>query len=233
MAVFKKGINGAFSGTIGNTVGASWRQIDYMRSLPKPSKKPATPLQLAQRAKFALAVSFLQPMKWILNIGFNDKKRGRSTGYNRGLQLFISEAITGAYPDFEIDFQQVSISKGSMDKLLGVTLTSDIPYMLSLAWMDHSEDDVPTEEGEEQGAYADDQVFVLLYNATERLFTTNRMATRQAEGLSLELPEVFAGHEFHVWAFARHRDGSRLSSSQYVGTVVLAGTEEPEEEPEP
>jgi len=223
MAIFKKGINGAFSGTIGNTVGASWRQIDYMRSLPKPSKKPATPAQLAQQAKFALGVSFLQPMKWILNIGFNDKKRGRSTGYNRGLQLFITEAITGAYPDFEIDFPQVSISKGDMDKLLGVTATSDTPNTLSLAWVDHSEEDATTEEGEVLGAYADDQVFVLLYNATEQMFTTSRSATRQAEGLILELPAVFAGHEFHVWAFARHRDGSRLSSSQYAGTVVLAG----------
>src|SRR5690606_9697013 len=205
MAVFKKGINGAFSGTIGNTVGASWRQIDYMRSLPKPSKKPATPAQLAQRAKFALGVSFLQPMKWILNIGFSDKKRGRSTGYNRGLQLFINEAIAGTYPDFEIDFPQVSISQGDMDKLLGVTATSDTANSLSLAWVDHSEEDATTEEGEVLGAYADDQVFVLLYNATEQMFTTNRSATRQAEVLSLELPAVFAGHEFHVWTFVRHR----------------------------
>jgi len=221
MAVFKKGINGAFSGTIGSTVGASWREINYMRSLPKPSKKPATPLQLAQRAKFALAVAFLQPMKWVLNIGFNDKKRGRSTGYNRGLQLFISEAITGMYPDFEIDFPAISISKGSMDKLVGVSAVSEAPNTLSLAWTDHSGE--PVEEGEEVGAYADDQVFVLLYNVTEQLFTTNRAARRQEEGLELELPAVFAGHEFHVWAFARQRDGGRCSSSQYAGTVVLAG----------
>ena len=221
MAIFKKGINGAFSGTIGNTVGASWRQINYMRSLPKPSKKPATQLQLAQRAKFALGVSFLLPMKWILNIGFNDRKRGRSTGYNRGLQLCINEAITGAYPDFEIDFARISISRGDMDKLVGVTATSDTPNTLSLAWMDHSSETV--EEGEVKGAYADDRVFVLLYNVTEQLFTTNRAATRQEEGLQLELPAAFAGHEFHVWVFARHRGGARHSSSQYAGTVVLAG----------
>src|SRR5690606_41518129 len=127
MAIFKKGINGAFSGTIGNTVGASWRQIDYMRSLPKPSKKPATPLQLAQQAKFALGVSFLQPMKWILNIGFNDKKRGRSTGYNRGLQLVITEAITGAYPALAIDLPQVAIRKRQMEKAPGGSATPGTP----------------------------------------------------------------------------------------------------------
>jgi len=231
MAVFKKGINGAFSGTIGNTVGSSWRHITYMRSLPKPSKKPATPAQLAQRAKFALAVSFLQPMKWILNLGFNDKQRGNNTGYNRGLQLFITQAIIGDYPDYEIDFEKVAVSQGNMEKLVGLTLASETPNTLSLSWMDFSEE--PIEPDEVKGSYFDDQVFVLLYNRTEQLFTTNRTAVRQDEALQLELPAIFAGHEFHVWAFARHREGTRQSISQYAGTVVLAGTEEPAEEPEP
>lgn len=229
MAVFKKGINGAFSGTIGNTVGSSWRHIDYMRSLPKPSKKPATPAQLAQRAKFALAVSFLQPMKWILNVGFNDKQRGNNTGYNRGLQLFITQAIIGDYPDYEIDFEKVTVSQGNMDKLVGLTLASETPNTLSLSWMDLS--DEPLDPDEVKGSYFDDQVFVLLYNRTEQLFTTNRTAARRDETLQLELPAIFAGHEFHVWAFVRHREGTRQSISQYAGTVVLTGTEEPDEEP--
>ena len=230
MAVFRKGINGAFSGTIGNTVGASWRQIDYMRSLPKPSKKPATPRQLAQRAKFALAIAFLQPMKWLLNIGYNDKNRGRSTGYNIALQQFITKAIIGDYPDFEIDFSSISISNGNMDKLLGATVVSDAANTLSLAWMDLSAE--PVEEDEEQGSYADDQVYVLLYNVNEQLFTTNRTATRQEEALELQLPSIFAGHEFHVWAFVRRRDGARRSPSQYVGSVVLAGGTPPAPEPD-
>lgn len=231
MAVFRKGINGAFSGTIGNTVGASWRHIDYMRSLPKPTKKPATQAQLAQRAKFALAVSFLQPMKWILDLGFNDKQRGRNTGYNRGLQLFITQAVTGDYPDYEIDFANVTVSQGSMEKLLGLSMASDTPNTISLSWVDHSQ--APVEADEVKGAYDDDQVFVLLYNRTEQLFTTNREAIRQDESLQLELPAMFAGHEFHAWAFVRHREGSRQSPSQYAGTVILAGEPETEPEPEP
>ncbi|SFC19026.1 hypothetical protein SAMN05421747_1065 [Parapedobacter composti] len=225
MAIFKKGINGAFSGTIGSTVGASWRHIHYMRSLPKPSKKPASPQQLAQRARFALAVSFLQPMKWLVNLGFNDRQRGRSTGYNRALQLFITQAITGDYPDYGIDFSKVTVSQGNMDKLVGLSVASDAPNTLSLAWTDLSEGAV--DPGEVKGSYDDDRVYVLLYNRTEQLFTTNRSALRGSEGLQLELPPVFAGHEFHAWAFVRHRDGMRQSTSQYAGTVVLAGEPDP------
>src|SRR5690554_745405 len=112
MAIIKKGINGAFSGTVGNTVGSSWRQIDYIKSLPKPSTKPASPAQIAQRAKFALAVSFLRPIKPLLDLGFSDKTQGRQTGYNRALQAMMNNAISGEYPDLSVDFAEVVVARG-------------------------------------------------------------------------------------------------------------------------
>lgn len=44
MATYKKGILGAFSGTVGPVVGASYRGKDVIRSRPKKSSKPATEL---------------------------------------------------------------------------------------------------------------------------------------------------------------------------------------------
>lgn len=34
MGTIKQGILGGFSGKVGNVVGASWKGIDYIRSLP-------------------------------------------------------------------------------------------------------------------------------------------------------------------------------------------------------
>lgn len=34
MGTIKQGILGGFSGKVGNIVGASWRGIDYIRSMP-------------------------------------------------------------------------------------------------------------------------------------------------------------------------------------------------------
>lgn len=48
MGRIKKGILGGFSGKVDSVVGASWRGIDYMRSLPRTSDKPATVAQLEQ-----------------------------------------------------------------------------------------------------------------------------------------------------------------------------------------
>ena len=231
MAILNKGINGAFSGTIGDTVGSSWRQIDYIKSRPKPSKKPATVRQLAQQAKFALAIAFLQPMKWVVNIGFNDRAKGRSTAFNQALQLFMQRSITGDYPDFEIDFSSVTLSRGGLDKLLGLSVSAEGPSStsLSLSWRDLSAE--PEDAEEVVASYADDRVYVLLYNRTEDLFTTDRSSVRADGGLELELPDIFEGHELHVWAFARHRDGVQVSSSQYAGSVVLGEVPMPDPEP--
>jgi hypothetical protein len=59
MGTIKKGILGGFSGKVGTVVGASWRGISYMRSLPQKVRNPRTQGQRSQRNKFALALSLL------------------------------------------------------------------------------------------------------------------------------------------------------------------------------
>ena len=46
MGIIKKGILGGFSGKVGNVVGASWKGIDYIRSLPSTVRNPRTPRQV-------------------------------------------------------------------------------------------------------------------------------------------------------------------------------------------
>src|SRR5690606_508733 len=43
MGIIKQGILGGFSGKVGNVVGASWKGIDYIRSLPSSVSNPRTP----------------------------------------------------------------------------------------------------------------------------------------------------------------------------------------------
>src|SRR5690606_21181469 len=49
MAKFLRGIHGAYTGKVGNVVGSSWRNVDYVKSLPKQRSTKATPAQLAQQ----------------------------------------------------------------------------------------------------------------------------------------------------------------------------------------
>lgn len=60
MGTIKKGILGSFSGKVGNVVGASWRNIAYMRSLPSSMRNPRTEKQVTQRNRFSLIGKFLK-----------------------------------------------------------------------------------------------------------------------------------------------------------------------------
>ena len=123
MGTYKKGILGSFSGKVGTVVGSNWNGIDYMRSLPRPTNKAATDLQLVQRAKMGLAAGFLRPISALVNVGYKSLAV-KQTGYNVATAQIISDAITGLYPDLEISYPDVLISKGTLTGVWNPVLTS-------------------------------------------------------------------------------------------------------------
>lgn len=214
MARYTKGALGAFSGKLGNVVGSNWRQIDYLRSLPRPSKKPASLLQMAQRAKFALATSFLSTIRDVLNVGFGDIRRGRSTGYNEATKVMLKSGISGDYPDFEIDYAKVVLSNGSLAQLPSIEFMENGPLSIEFNWESIVN---------ERNSFEDDDVVILLYNKTKNLFSVYEEAKRRDMAFSISMPGSFEGDELVSWVFLVKRDGNTTSSSQYIGEVVLMG----------
>lgn len=212
MARFLKGINGAYSGKVGSVVGSRWRSVDYVRSLPRPSSKKASDLQLAQRVKFARTVAFLSPLRDLLNLGYSDKLQGRTTGYNMAVQHAISHAVVGDYPDYEINFGAVQISKGNLSNLLGVQWEETAPHELTLSWRTDTN---------RFNAFADDSVIVLLYNTDKSFFSIIESHARADGDLTISLPDVYAGDHVIGWVFTGHRDGVKTSSSHYLGEVLV------------
>ncbi|AIM37958.1 hypothetical protein KO02_15615 [Sphingobacterium sp. ML3W] len=213
MAKFLKGIVGAYSGKVGSIVGSSWRSVDYVRSLPKITGKKATDGQIAQRAKFALAVAFLSPIKDLLNLGYSDKSLGKATGYNKALQALLNSGISGTYPALAIDYAKVVISKGGLSNLMGVSWYENAPGELELTW---------TPDTNKFNAFDDDSVVLLMYNRTKNFFSILESATRVDAMLSLSLPLSYAGDTLEGWIFTGHRDGVKTSLSYYLGELVLA-----------
>src|SRR5690606_9352481 len=101
MGLYVKGANGAFYGKVGSVVGSNWRAINYLRSLPKPSSKMAFDKHQAHRAKFAMVLRFLAPMRQLVNICNGDKARANSTGFN-AVTNHVMRLVEGDYPDFTI-----------------------------------------------------------------------------------------------------------------------------------
>ena len=64
MGVITKGILGGFKGKVGTIVGANWKGIDTVRSMPSSVANPRTSGQMLNRGKFKmismLASTFLE-----------------------------------------------------------------------------------------------------------------------------------------------------------------------------
>lgn len=212
MATFLKGINGAYSGKVGNVVGSRWRDVDYVRSLPRPSSKPASEAQLAQRMRFALAVAFLSPIKDLLNLGFSDIEQATATGYNVALSNLLRNGMAGDYPEVEIDYTKVQISRGSLGAPIGLTIAETRPGEATVSWQPMVN---------KFNAFADDAAVVLVYNTSKAFFSVYEDATREDGSLSFEVPATFAGDVLEAWVFMGHRDGQRTSNSMYAGQVTV------------
>ena len=211
MATYSKGANGAFSGKVGSIIGSSWRGVDYLRGLPKKSNKPGSDLQMAQRIKFALAPLYLSPIKDILNIGFKDKLLNKTTGYNAAVKIFLTQAITGNYPDFLIDFSQVVLSKGSLSVFHGLTASLQGTDLVA-NWQS-----IPNR----YNAFDDDLLMLVLFNDTKKMYLVYEEAQRSVLTYTAAIGTNFTGDIFYGWAFAVKRENNVVANSQYLGSFTM------------
>ena len=212
MATYKKGILGVFSGKVGTVIGASWKGIDYMRSLPKSSSKTPTDKQTEQRLRFALVNNFFGPVKHLIAIGYKSTKRG-VTPQNNAVSYHLKEAVTGVSPDFSIDFPKVVFSKGELLSPWNAAAAVTVAGKVDFSWTDNSTPAL--------GA-AGDKAIVIVYNPeTNQYLLVENGATRADVSLVVDMPPNFDGNTVHCWMAFFAADGSAASTSVYLGTVQV------------
>lgn len=211
MGRYKKGILGPFRGKLGTVVGASWRGIDYMRSLPEPNNKPATPAQLAQRNKISLFRGFLLGIGDIIESCFQNIEK--FTPMNEALSYNMKHSIAGTYPAQSINFRHLLFSKG---ELMGCWLPQAVSTKnnsIDFSWRNGSFNPMRA---------ADDQVTIVVYDPIENQFCKLvNAATRAEEMLRLILPENFSGHDVHCYISFYSTDRGLASTNEYLGTVKI------------
>lgn len=208
MATYSKSTFGKIRGKVGETVGSKWRGVKYLRSLPDKSGKAPSVKQLAVHAKFALSASRLTPIKELLNIGFGDKKLNKITGYNAAARAFLTEAIIGEYPNFEVDYSKVKMSKGSLDE---PDINMELGTEIALTWPD---------ELDSTRAFADDRMVLIIFNETKENYKVREGFTRGDLAFTTPFPGK-PGDALHLWSFCIKRDGKTVSNSLYLGTAVV------------
>lgn len=211
MGTFKKGILGGFSGKVGTVVGASWRGLDVMRSLPKRTRIGASQQQVSQRQKFAAVMEFLSPLTSILASYFGSPS-GTSSRLNSAASYHLKMAVIGNSPNFSIDYTKVMVSKGELVGIRAAVVTASVVGSIEATWDDNSDAVL---------AQATDQLLLVLYNVTKSQFVVvHGPATRADATATVTIPSEFAGDSLHAWASFVNPNQSKAATSVYLGTVV-------------
>ena len=211
MGTYSKGILGSFTGKVGTVIGSSWNGIDYMRSLPRPSSKAPTALQLAQREKFGLVTKFVAPIKALLNLGFKNAAV-KKTGVNAAVAEIIENGLTATSP-YQINYPNMLISKGSLTGAMNGGVTGG-SASVTIDWDDN------TGSGNATGT---DKAIILVYNPAKFQYVyTMQGVARSLTTQNMALPTSFATDTVHVWLAFITEDESQVSTSIYAGQTTIA-----------
>ena len=112
MAIIKQGILGGFSNKVGSVVGAGWKGIATMRSLPQSVANPRTTAQVANRSTFAqLAVIGSGILPTIIQPLWNRWAK-KMSGYNEWLS--VNKKLLDEIGNVNLFFAQAVFANGDL-----------------------------------------------------------------------------------------------------------------------
>ena len=196
---------GGFSGKLGPAVGYQRYGVWYLRAKPRMVNNPRTEAQQEHRAMFKEEVQLAARMRWAVNTGMTAVARQmRLTAQN----LFVKanqhcfSVVDGA---FTVDYSGLSVSAGPVAPVALGEATVDDAGVLT----------VPFEKNPcGMPARAYDSVFLWVYCAELGEGYLASPVYRRTQSVSLLLPDGFAGHELHLYAFVQDDQG-RCSATAY------------------
>jgi hypothetical protein len=213
MGKINQGILGGVSGQVGNVIGGTWKGIDYLRIKPSSVANPRTEGQVDQRSKFSTVLRFLQPMTDFLRVGFK-LYANRMTQFNAAMSYNLNNAITGAYPNFMIDYSSALVTRGNLTGAANGAATSPSAGSVEVTWTDNSGSG---------SAQVTDKSLIVLLNTTrsEAVFTTAGPA-RDDAAATIPVPSEYSGEDVEVFLGFVSESGTKVANSVYLGSVTVA-----------
>lgn len=211
MGRVKDGTFGGFSGKVGNVVGASWRDIDYIRSLPARVNDPKTKKQLKQRSRLTVAMNFLGTITPFLRIGFQSQANGRMTAFNAAMSYNMKFAVKEGDQGVGLDYPNVLVSQGSLSNASNVH-AEVVEGELRVNW----------ETNAEGNAWFDDMVMLVAHDPAKSVSVYDLNAGKRAnKKAGLSLPPDWKGDMIETYLAFKTADGTVVSDSFYTGRYLV------------
>lgn len=220
MAIVKNGVNGNVSGKVGNVVFCKWKDINYVRSMPriKKDRKPSADQQ-SSRNKFKLIQRILSSFVSVLRIGFKSVNRGRSA-YSNAMSYNLNEAVLKTEDGFMVDWDRFRFSKGFPNPIISWQMEV-IPEknILRVVW----EFDQALEVKYDLRLF---RCYLVFYPDDYDLFyivrnSYHRCLNDYEQELELSSLEKEVDYHVHI-AFVAHDGSDQVTDSKYLGKYRFA-----------
>ncbi|MCD0490523.1 DUF6266 family protein [Pedobacter sp. MC2016-14] len=210
-----QGINGAFSGKVGDVIGYVLNGQSVMRGKARKSSKKITALTINNRGKMKLLSKFFEKMKEVLKMSFTPESRGTvNNWYNLAVSYNNPSAIKGKFPELEIDYPNVVLSRGKLKQPVNVTLERT-DKGVKFAWDLTDKDKVNH----------DHTVLVAYFPKINDVKYLIGGKKRRDGSDTLEISENLRGLEMILYIAFVSNDRQEFSNSLYAGKLEKIGTE--------
>ncbi len=209
MATLQNGINGGFSGKVGNVVGYQLNGKWIIRSLPKTSRKnkKGTSAQKACRTGFRKMQYFLSPIVNFIRIGFNmESKKRMMTAHNVAKSYNM---LNAQLPDGTIVYEKVCVSYGNLLEVENPEIAVAEDGVVFI-WTNNSGNDHERKL---------DQVMLLAYDDEHKLAFSELGGAKRVIGTEkLIIPKLKTKHQYHAWITFISNNREDISMSSYCGS---------------
>jgi len=205
MARVNNGANGAPSGKVGAVVFCKWKDITYVRSLPKVKKRrKLSDSENKNRSKFAFTQTFL-------------RYRENMTAFNAAMSYHLEHAVLLGEQGPAINYEKFAISRGLEDIIIS-TSTEIINGKIEIKWELNITKELLHHE------LSDFRSMVLLLPEDPKNYASGVSLGNSIEYRSqlIDLPKVSESSIFHLYLGFAATDGSNRSmNSVYLGIVTV------------
>ena len=216
MAILRNGIFGPVSGKLGGTVVYELNNRTVVRVVGKNTTPPSF-RQLVNRNEMRVVNTFLKHLLTFIKIGFAQEAKTRNMyPHNVAVSYIKQHALTGVYPNVEVDFEKVVLSSGNLPGLgePNVLLTAE---GLKFSW------DPQSWMG---WVHCNDQAMLLAYfpdvdtnKGVRNSYYTLDGAKRMMGGDFLPIPAELLQERMEVYISVLSHDRKILGTSMYLGRI--------------
>jgi len=195
------------SGRIGDLVFSTRRNGTFVRSAPLRSavrKNKPSVMQREARARFALANQFVTRAGKIIRLGC-----GNSNGSPHALAIknLMRDAIEGCAPDLYINYNKVMVSQGKLSSPANPVLQILEGRMLEFNWSNRIRKKAA-------------EMVLALFSPKSNYWEAEICGLNYRKSMFFSVP-VGMGELLEAYAFMRYSDGSKVSDSIYLGSMLL------------